>query len=79
MSAALSTVDRPVGPKSPGASLAILNACREAIARYLVHRAVIASLRELDDHALADIGLARAEIEAAVHGSMTAPDRKRGR
>jgi len=37
----------------------------------------MASLRELDDRALRDIGLARSQIEAAVHGFMTAPNRGR--
>jgi uncharacterized protein YjiS (DUF1127 family) len=77
MSATLSTILRPAGTKSPGASLRIFNACWEGIARSFVHRAAIASLRELDDRALRDIGLARSQIEAAVHGFMTAPNRGR--
>jgi uncharacterized protein YjiS (DUF1127 family) len=55
----------------------MLNACLARIARYLVRRAAIASLRELDDRALRDIGLARSQIEVAVHGLMTAPKRAR--
>jgi uncharacterized protein YjiS (DUF1127 family) len=74
MSATLSTIVRPAGTKSPGASLRIFNACWKGIARYFVRRAAIASLRELDDCALRDIGLARSQIEAAVHGLMTAPN-----
>ena len=77
MSAALSTLVRPARTKSSSASLWILNACWEGIARYFVHRAAIASLRELDDRALRDIGLARPQIEAAFHGFMTAPNRGR--
>jgi len=77
MSATLSTLVRPAGTKSRGASLRILNACWEGIARYFVRRAAMASLRELDDRALRDIGLARSQIEAAVHGFMTAPNRGR--
>jgi uncharacterized protein YjiS (DUF1127 family) len=77
MSATLSTIVRPAGAKSPGASLRIFNACWAGIARYFVHRAAIASLRELDDSALRDIGLARSQIEAAVRGFMTAPNRAR--
>jgi uncharacterized protein YjiS (DUF1127 family) len=37
----------------------------------------MASLRELDDRALRDIGLARSQIEAAVHGFMPPPNRGR--
>ena len=77
MSATLSTIARPRWTKSPGARLRIFSACWERIARYFVHRAAIANLRELDDSALRDIGLARSQIEAAVHGFMTAPDRAR--
>ena len=77
MSATLSTIVGPSGTKSPGASLRILNACWEGIARYFVRRAAIASLRELDDRALRDMGLARPQIEAAVHGFMTAPNQGR--
>jgi uncharacterized protein YjiS (DUF1127 family) len=78
MSATLSTIARPAGTRSPGAGLWILNACLEKIARYFVRRAAIASLRELDDCELRDIGLARSQIEAAVDGLMTAPTRGRG-
>ena len=77
MSATLSTLVRPARTKSSGANLWILNACWEGIARYFVRRAAMESLRELDDHALRDIGLARSQIEAAVHGFMTAPNRAR--
>ena len=75
MSATLSTLVRPAGTKSRGASLRILNAGWEGIARYVVRRAAMASLRELDDRALRDIGLTRSEIEAAVHGVGIAPNR----
>src|SRR5262245_30199690 len=77
VSAILSTLVRPAGRKRPGAYLRIFNVCWEAIARYLVRRAAVAGLRELDDHALRDIGLARSQIEAAVHGLITAPERAR--
>lgn len=48
-----------------------LGAYGERIAVYFSHRAAIARLREFDDGALQDIGLARSEIEAAVHGLLT--------
>jgi uncharacterized protein YjiS (DUF1127 family) len=72
---ATATIVRRAGTKSLAARLRIFNACWQGIARYFVHRAAIASLRELDDRALWDIGLARSQIEAAVHGFMTAPNR----
>ena len=75
MSATLSTIVRPAGTQSPGASLPIFNACWEGIARCFVRRAAIASLREPDDRAPRDI--ARSRIEAAVHGFMTASNRAR--
>ncbi|MCV9961999.1 DUF1127 domain-containing protein [Pararhizobium sp. BT-229] len=61
MSAMLSTIIRPA----------------EEITRFLVRRAAIAKLCELDDDALKDIGLARSEIEAAAYGRMTAYNRAR--
>jgi uncharacterized protein YjiS (DUF1127 family) len=77
MTATLSTILRPAGTKSPAANLRIFTACWQGIARYFIHRAAIAHLRELDDDALRDIGLVRSKIEAAVRGVMTAPNRAR--
>ena len=77
MSATLSTTARPEGTKSPGANLRTVDVYRERIARYFVRRAAIVNLRERDDGALRDIGLARSEIEAAVYGLITAPNRVR--
>jgi uncharacterized protein YjiS (DUF1127 family) len=68
MSATLSTIARPAVP-SPFSPL--------FIARYFIHRAAIARLRERDDRALQDIGLTRNEIEAAVRGRLTAPGQAR--
>jgi uncharacterized protein YjiS (DUF1127 family) len=77
MSATLSTIVRPAATRRPGAFSRLLNACWEAIAGYFFRRAAIASLRELDDRALRDIGLLRCQIEPAVHGFMTVSDRMR--
>ncbi|WP_457301005.1 DUF1127 domain-containing protein [Phyllobacterium sp. P5_D12] len=44
---------------------------------YSTHRAAIAHLRELDNSALRDIGLTHSQIDAAVHGFMTDPERAR--
>ena len=77
MSATLSTTTRPAVAKRATAFSALFNACLDGIANYFVHRAAIACLREFDDRALRDIGLVRSQIEPAVHGFMTAPDRGR--
>ena len=71
MSATLSDIASPAGTNRPGVLVGISKACWDAIARYLVRRAAIASLHELDDDALRDIGLERREIEAAVRGLRT--------
>ncbi|MBP1882460.1 DUF1127 domain-containing protein [Sinorhizobium mexicanum] len=71
MSATLSTIDPSQG------SRLIFSVCRESIARHFVRRAALKALREFDDDALRDIGLARSEIEAAVYGFMTSPKRAR--
>jgi uncharacterized protein YjiS (DUF1127 family) len=39
----------------------------DRLAAYWVRRAAIKTLRELDDHALRDIGLARDQIETAIY------------
>jgi uncharacterized protein YjiS (DUF1127 family) len=77
MSATLSTILRPAGTNSAGTRLRIFSACWEGIARYFLHRAAIATLGELDDRALKDIGLTRSQIEAAVYGLTAAPNRAR--
>ena len=77
MSATLSTIGWPAVTKRPSAFSRLLSAYGDGVARYFVRRAAIASLRELDDHALRDIGLVRSQIEAAVAGFITLPDRAR--
>ena len=77
MSAALATIVRPEVTKRPGAFSQLFASCCDAIAGYFVRRAAIATLRELDDRALRDIGLARSQIEAAVHGFITLSDQAR--
>ena len=71
MSATLATIVRPEVTQRPGAFSRLFSAGWERIARYFVRRAAIANLRELDDRALRDIGLARSQIEAAVRGFLT--------
>jgi len=79
MSATLSTIIHPAGALRTGAGLLTVTASWKRIRRHFARRAAVAHLRELDDEALRDIGLAYSEIEAAVHGFMTAPNRARMR
>lgn len=68
MSAIPSTIVPPKVTEKPGAFFRPFNDCWEGIARYFARRAAIARLRALDDRSLRDIGIARCQIEAAVHG-----------
>lgn len=77
MSANLSIVVRPALSKSSSVASRLVGACRDGIVGYFVRRAAIKTLRELDDRALRDIGLVRAQIEAAVHGDITLPGQAR--
>jgi uncharacterized protein YjiS (DUF1127 family) len=77
MSVTLSTIVRPSVRKRPGAFSRPLSAYCDGIAGYFFRRNAIRSLRELDDRALRDIGLARSQIEAAVHGFITPSDQAR--
>jgi uncharacterized protein YjiS (DUF1127 family) len=77
MSAILSTIIRPALTTKPGALYGLFSACRDAILRHFDRRAAVAQLRAFDDRELSDIGLVRSQIEAAVHGFSTAPNRAR--
>ncbi|MEI9983310.1 MAG: DUF1127 domain-containing protein [Aliidongia sp.] len=68
MSATLSAIVGPAVTKQASAVSRLFSAGWGGIARCFVYRAAIARLRELDGRALRDIGLARNQIEAAVHG-----------
>ena len=68
MSATLVTIVRPAAAKRPATVSRMRVACWDALAGYFVRRTAIATLRELDDRALQDIGIARSQIEAAVQG-----------
>lgn len=68
MSALLQPLVRPALPARRGAFARWLGALLGGIARHAARRDAIAWLRELDDVALADIGIERGEIERAVHG-----------
>jgi uncharacterized protein YjiS (DUF1127 family) len=60
-------------PKAPSLVSPPFRAVSTWITRYFDRRAAMASLSEFDDCALRDIGLARSQIEAAVHGLIPAP------
>jgi uncharacterized protein YjiS (DUF1127 family) len=77
MSASLSVGARPAAAKRPTTIARISVAVWDTVVRYFVRRTTVATLRELDDRALRDIGIVRPEIEAAVHGFITLPDRAR--
>ena len=74
MSKTLLTIVRPAATNRHSAFSRLLSAFCNGIAGYFVRRAAIKSLSELDNRALRDIGIARSQIEAAVHGFLTAPD-----
>jgi uncharacterized protein YjiS (DUF1127 family) len=77
MSATAITTARPVAAKRAGTLSRFFVACWDAVAGYLVRRSATTTLRELDDRALADIGISRGQIEAAVHGFVPLSDRGR--
>jgi uncharacterized protein YjiS (DUF1127 family) len=77
MSVTLSTLVRPEVAKGPGTFTRLMVAAWDAVAGYFVRRSAITMLRELDDRALRDIGIARSQIEAAVHGIISLPDQAR--
>ena len=77
MPATLSTIVQPAVTKRANQPSRLLSACWEGIARYFVRRAAMASLQELDDRALRDIGLVRSQIEGAVCGFMRLSDQAR--
>jgi uncharacterized protein YjiS (DUF1127 family) len=64
---AIFIIARLAGTKTLGRSRQ-LGAWCEGIARFFSRRSAIASLSQLDDRALRDIGVERSQIEAAVHG-----------
>jgi uncharacterized protein YjiS (DUF1127 family) len=68
MPALFSTIVLPAVTKGHDAFSRLLSASLKWVAGYLGRRIAIACLRDLDDRALRDIGLARFQIEAAVYG-----------
>lgn len=80
MSAPSSAILHPVRRKNaPAFLLSGLAACWRVTRRYFVRRAAIAHLHELESYSLTDIGLERAQIEAAVRGVPLELHRRRSR
>ncbi len=77
MSATSVTIARPAAEKQPGKISGLFASAWDVVAGYVVRRTAIATLRELDDRALRDIGIARSEIEGVVQGFISLPDRAR--
>jgi uncharacterized protein YjiS (DUF1127 family) len=77
MSATLVTIVRPAAARRRITVSRICAACWDAVAGYMVRRSAITTLRELDDRALQDIGIARSQIEAAVQGLIPLPAQAR--
>jgi uncharacterized protein YjiS (DUF1127 family) len=78
MSATLSTLFRPAVTVRPGRyTRRLFHTWARDVAHYFGRRAALKRLRELNDRELRDIGLARGQIEAAVHGFITRPVRAR--
>ena len=61
-------------PNLLGGFVRRMGVCIHAVVDYWERRAAIKTLRELDDRALRDIGLARCHIEQAVLGGTANPE-----
>jgi uncharacterized protein YjiS (DUF1127 family) len=77
MSATLINVAPTGVARRPAIVSRICLACWDAVSGYFVRRSAIATLSELDDRALRDIGIVRSQIEAAVRGFIPLSDRAR--
>jgi len=65
------TASQPASPAVAGGFVRLLGGWANNLATYWVRREAIKTLRQLDDHALGDIGLSRCLIEAAVSGEIS--------
>jgi uncharacterized protein YjiS (DUF1127 family) len=78
MPATLSTLFQPAVTVRPGRfTRRLFHAWARDIANYFARRAALKHLGELNDRELRDIGLTRGQVEAAVHGFISRPDRRR--
>jgi uncharacterized protein YjiS (DUF1127 family) len=73
MSSASSAASAAI-PGMPGGVIRRFEMWAHALFAYWDRRAAIKALRQLDDRALRDIGLARCNIEAAVGGGALNPE-----
>ena len=70
MTTLYSAVSRPARPSLWSGLLRVLRSWGDALATYWMRRDAIKTLRQLDDRALRDIGIARCHIESAVAGDV---------
>ena len=68
---------QPAIPNQLGGLVRRIGIGAHAVMSYWARRAAIKALRELDDRALRDIGIARCHIETAVLGGAANPDMAR--
>jgi uncharacterized protein YjiS (DUF1127 family) len=68
---------QPAIPNLLGGLVRQIGIGAHAVMSYWTRRAAIKALRELDDRALRDIGIARCNIETAVLGGAANPDMAR--
>jgi uncharacterized protein YjiS (DUF1127 family) len=79
MSATLSTLFQPAVTVRPGRYVRrLFHAWARDIAHYFDRRAALKRLGEFSDRELRDIGLSRGQIDAAVYGFISRPDRRIG-
>jgi len=65
-----SAAGQPASLRSPAGLARLLGSLANRIVVYWARREAIKTLRQMDDRALRDIGIARSQIEAAVGGAM---------
>lgn len=70
MTTIYSTAAQASASGRPGRFIPWIDSWANRLAAYLARRDAIKALREMDDRGLRDIGLARGQIEAAVHGGI---------
>jgi uncharacterized protein YjiS (DUF1127 family) len=63
-----SAAGQPASLRSPAGLARMLGTLANGVVVYWARREAVKTLRQLDDRALRDIGIARSQIEAAVQG-----------
>ena len=74
MSVTVSAIAQPAETRRSGVYLGTLSSGWERLVRYCVRRGTLATLRELDDRVLQDIGVERSQIEAAARDFTITPN-----